>query len=135
MEDKFDIEAALAGLKSGQDLMGKDGVLTPLIKQLTEAALQGELESHLGKEDKANRKDGYSKKTVKTPSGSFELQTPRDRAGDFEPQLVKKHQIHLTDGIERKIISLFGLGMSYADISGHVEEIYALEYPVRPYLP
>ena len=68
MEDKFDIEAALAGLKSGQDLMGKDGVLTPLIKQLTEAALQGELESHLSQDDKvddrANRKNGYSKKTV-----------------------------------------------------------------------
>ena len=67
MEDKFDIEAALAGLKSGQDLMGKDGVLTPLIKQLTEAALQGELESHLSQDDKvddrANRKNGYSKKT------------------------------------------------------------------------
>jgi putative transposase len=127
MDNKFDIDAALAGLKSGQDLMGKDGVLTPLIKQLTEAALQGELESHLGTDEAANRKNGYSKKTVKTPSGSFELETPRDRSGSFEPQLIKKHQTHLTDEIERKVMSLFGLGMSYSDITRHVEELYGLE--------
>ena len=112
MSERFDFDKALAALQNGQDLTGKDGILTPLVKQLTEAALKAELASHLEDDEAINRKNGFSKKTIKSPSGSFELDTPRDRAGSFEPQLIKKHQTHLTDEIERKIISLFGLGMS-----------------------
>ncbi|MEW8015085.1 MAG: IS256 family transposase [Candidatus Sedimenticola endophacoides] len=126
MSEQFDFDKALAALKNGQDLTGKDGILTPLIKQLTEAALKAELESHLEADESPNRKNGSSKKTIKSPSGSFELDTPRDRAGSFEPQLIKKHQTHLTDEIERKIISLFGLGMGYQDIASHVAELYGL---------
>ena len=126
MSEKFDFEKALAALRNGQDLTGKDGILTPLIKQLTEAALKAELEAHLAEDETPNRKNGTTKKTIKSTSGSFELETPRDRAGSFEPQLVKKHQTHLTDEIERKILSLFGLGMSYQDIASHVAELYGL---------
>jgi len=126
MSEKFDFNEALAALQNGQDLTGKDGILTPLIKQLTEAALKAELESHLEEDEGPNRKNGSSKKTIKAPSGSFELETPRDRAGSFEPQLIKKHQTHLTDEIERKVISMFGLGMSYQDIASHVGEMYGL---------
>ena len=75
----FDMEAAIAALRDGQDLTGKDGVLTPLIKQLTEAAMQAELDSHLEQEEAPNRKNGSSSKTVKSTGGSFELKTPRDR--------------------------------------------------------
>ena len=66
-----------------------------------------ELDEHLGK-GKINpiRKNGCSSKTVKSSAGSFELNTPRDRSGTFEPQLVKKHQTHLTDEVERKILAL-----------------------------
>ena len=127
MSEQFDFNKALAALQDGQDLTGKDGILTPLIKQLTEAALKAEAEAHLEADQIPNRKNGYSKKTVKAPSGSFELETPRDRAGTFEPQLIKKHQTHLTDELERKIISMFGLGMSYQDIASHVAELYGLE--------
>ena len=127
MSEAFDFNKALAALQNGQDLTGKDGILTPLIKQLTEAALKAEAESHLEADETSNRKNGYSKKTVKSLSGSFELETPRDRAGTFEPQLIKKHQTHLTDEIERKIISMFGLGMSYLDIASHVAELYGLD--------
>lgn len=126
MSEKFDFDKALAALRNGQDLTGKDGILTPLIKQLTEAALKAELEAHLREDETPNRKNGTTKKTIKSTSGSFELETPRDRAGSFEPQLVKKHQTHLTDEIERKILSLFGLGMSYQDIASHVAELYGL---------
>lgn len=126
MSEQFDFDKALAALRNGQDLTGKDGILTPLIKQLTEAALQAELESHLEAEEQPNRKNGSGKKTIKASSGSFELNTPRDRSGTFEPQLVKKHQTHLTDEIERKILSLFGLGMSYQDIASHVADLYGL---------
>ena len=126
MSEKFDFDKALAALRNGHDLTGKDGILTPLIKQLTEAALKAELEAHLAEDETPNRKNGTTKKTIKSTSGSFELETPRDRAGSFEPQLVKKHQTHLTDEIERKILSLFGLGMSYQDIASHVAELYGL---------
>lgn len=93
---------------------------------MTEAALEAEVDSHLAREVDPNRKNGKSRKTMKTSSGSFELETPRDRAGTFEPQLIKKHQTHVSDEIEAKILSMFGLGMSYRDISAHVEEMYGI---------
>lgn len=122
----FDMDAAIAALKAGKGLTGKDGILTPLIKQLTEAAMQAELEQHLENDEDPNRKNGSTPKTVKSAAGSFELNTPRDRAGTFEPQIVKKHQTHLTDELERKIIGLFALGTSYQDIRSHIEEIYGI---------
>lgn len=129
MTDKieFDIEAALKALQDGKSITGSDGVLTPLIKQLTEAALKAELDQHLDQEDKPNRKNGYSKKTLKSASGEFELNTPRDRSGTFEPQLVKKHQTHLTDDLERKVLALFALGNSYQDIRSHIADMYDIE--------
>jgi len=129
----FNFEDALKQLQSGKPLTGLDGILTPLIKQLTEAALQAELDQHLAEQhqvhqpEQSNRKNGYTRKTMKTSSGSFELDTPRDRQGTFEPQLVKKHQTHLTDEIDRKILGLFAIGMSYQDISQHIKEMYAID--------
>ena len=126
MKDKldFDLEAALQGLREGRRLSGKDGLLTPLIKQLTEAAMQAELDSHLAEDDGPNRRNGHSTKTMKSPAGEFALNTPRDRAGSFEPQLVKKYQTHLTDELERKVLGLFALGNSYQDIRAHIAEMY-----------
>ena len=126
MNKKFDFEAALKAIQSGQAITGKDGVLAPLVKQLTEAALEGELDSHLADDIADNRRNGKSKKKVKSTSGEFELETPRDRAGTFKPKLVKKHQRTVSDEIEGKILSMFGLGMSYADIAGHVQELYGI---------
>jgi len=126
-ENNFDFQAALKAIQKGQPLLGKEGILTPLIKNLTEAALEGELDSHLGQEIARNRRNGKSKKTIKSLDGNFELKTPRDRAGSFSPQLVKKHQTTLNDEIERKIIALYGLGMGYKDISLHLQEMYGLE--------
>jgi putative transposase len=120
----FDMESAIQALREGKDLSGKDGIFTPLIKQLTEAAMQAELEEHLAAEEIPNRKNGTTSKTMKTPAGEFELKTPRDRAGTFEPQIVKKHQTHLTDELERKVIALFALGNSYQDIRSHIVDMY-----------
>ena len=122
----FDIEAAVQALREGKGLNGKDGVLTPLIKQLTEAAIQAELEEHLTREKLPNRKNGKTSKTVKSLSGSFELDTPRDRANTFEPQLIKKNQTQLTDELDRKIIALFALGTSYQDMRDHIADIYGI---------
>jgi len=86
-------------------------LLAPLIKQLTEAVLEAEIESHIANDvlgGKSNRRNGYNKKTIKgTSDGSFELKTPRDRNGTFEPHLVKKHQTTISDEIEEKILSSF----------------------------
>ena len=94
MSKKFDFEEALKAVQSGQAITGKDGVLAPLVKQLTEAALEGELDSHLAEDVSGNRRNGKSKKTVKSTSGAFELETPRDRAGTFEPEAGEKAPAH-----------------------------------------
>ncbi len=124
----FDLNEAIEHIKAGKPLNGKDGLLTPLIKQITEAALKAEQEQHLAEDLSPNRKNGYSKKTVKAASGSFELDTPRDRAGTFEPQIVKKHQTQLTDDLERKILTLYAHGNSYQSIREHLKDYYDIEF-------
>lgn len=126
MTEKFNFEEALKAIQSGQPISGKDGVLGPLVKQLTEAALEAELDSHLAQDVIPNRKNGKSNKTIKTSDGRFDLDTPRDRAGTFEPQIVKKHQTSVSDEIEAKMLSMYGRGMSYSDISEHVQEMYGI---------
>ena len=130
MEEQFDFDfdEVLKEFRSGKKLTGKGGLLAPLIKQLTEAALEAEVESHIANDvlnGNKNRRNGVNKKTIKgTSDGTFELETPRDRNGTFEPHIVKKHQTTISNEIEEKILSMYGLGMSYNDISSHIEEIY-----------
>lgn len=128
-DNKFeiDVQAFAQALQSGQPINGKDGLLTPLIKQITEAALAGELDQHLASDPTPNRKNGSTRKTIKTASGQFELDTPRDRNGSFEPQTVKKYQTRLTDEMERKVLSLFALGNSYENIREHLLDLYGME--------
>lgn len=91
-QPKFDMDAALKALREGHDLTGKDGVLTPLIKQLTEAAMQAELEAHLADEQTPNRKNGATAKTVNEHRGSgssgsgLAFQQPCHREG--HPKLI-----------------------------------------------
>lgn len=121
---------ALEQIKAGQALTGKDGVLTPLIKQLLETALEGEMEEHLNAchiDGSVNRRNGKISKTVKAESGTFELETPRDRAGSFEPEIVKKRQTILNESLDNKILSLYAIGMSYEAICEHLAEMYGLE--------
>ncbi len=127
MSQSFDFDKALKDLQAGKDLTGKDGILMPLIKQLTEAVITAELNHHLDNEDEPNRKNGRGSKTIKTGSGSFELNAPRDRAGTFEPQLIKKNQTQLTPEIDRKLLSLFSHGMSYRDMKYHIHDLYGIE--------
>jgi putative transposase len=127
MSRNFDFDKALKDLQAGKDLTGKDGILMPLIKQLTEAAITAELEHHLASHESPNRKNGFASKTIKTGSSSFELDAPRDRAGTFEPQLIKKNQTQLTPEIDRKILSLFSHGMSSRDMQYHIHDLYGVE--------
>lgn len=128
--DAFEKEA-LAKLKKGVSLEGKDGVLAPLLKRLLEASLQGEMETHLQEErasgaERKNRRNGQTTKKVKTHYGSIAISTPRDREGTFEPEILPKRQTTLGDGLDHKIISLYAIGMSYSDICDHLSQLYQL---------
>ena len=112
---KFESEA-IEQLRSGKALEGKDGVLAPLIKRLVEASLSGEIDAHLTDAKGKNRRNGKGGKQVKTAFGSVEIHTPRDRLGDFEPQILAKRQTTLGEGIDHKVISLYGLGMMLASL-------------------
>jgi transposase-like protein len=116
----------IAGIYQGKPLLGPGGLLTALIKDLSKIALQGEMADN-ALEDCANRKNGLSYKTVKTGAGSFELETPRDRNGTFEPQFIKKRQTVLNDELDNKILALYSLGTGYDSIASHLQEIYGVE--------
>jgi len=116
----------LAQFRTGKSLFGKDGAFGPLLQEFLEEALQAEIETHLDENERSNgnRKNGKQRKTVKTSQGSVEIETPRDRIGTFEPEIVKKRETILADTLEEKIIGLYGLGMSLRDIAGHIKEMY-----------
>ena len=120
---------ALEQFRTGKPLLGKDGAFAPLLKEFLESALSAEMEEHLTEQerDKGNRKNGTSKKTIKSSEGSFELETPRDRESSFEPDIVKKRETILADNLEGKIIGLYGLGTSLRDISSRIKEMYGTE--------
>jgi putative transposase len=104
-----------------------------MVGAVLENGLEGELDEELGysKYDYRNKKtdnsrNGYSEKTLKTSLGDLELSIPRDRKGEFEPQLVKKNQTSLSGDIEEKILSMYAKGMSTGDIESHIRDIYGL---------
>lgn len=132
-ERKENLRNIMKGLdvKSFDDL--KD-VFKLMVGEMLENGLEGELDDELGytKYDYRNKlgensRNGYSKKTLKTSFGETEIKVPRDREGEFEPQLVKKNQTTLTGDIEEKILSMYAKGMTTSDIETHIQDIYGLE--------
>ncbi|MFN7654165.1 MAG: IS256 family transposase [Cyclobacteriaceae bacterium] len=130
MKEQFNLEEikkkALEQFRSGKSLYGKDGAFAPMLKSFLEAALEGELDSHLDADERkeGNRKNGKTSKTLQTSDGPLEIEIGRDRNSTFEPELVKKRETVLADTLESKIIGLYGLGMSFRDISSHLKEMY-----------
>jgi putative transposase len=112
-------------LKTDADL----NAFTKALKKLTvETALNAELTAHLGHERhqpsaNGNARNGYSTKQVLTGDGEFELKTPRDREGTFEPQLIKKHQTRITS-MDNQILSLYAKGMTTREIVSTFKELY-----------
>ena len=108
--------------------------LKNLFAETLQEFMEAELDTHLGyaKHDIKNKKTSNScngkmpTKTVTTEIGDIQVQTPRDHAGDFEPQIVKKHQNDLS-GMESQIISMYAKGMSTRDIQAHYNHIYGVE--------
>jgi transposase-like protein len=129
-KEQFNLEEikkkALEQFRSGKSLYGKNGAFAPMLKSFLEAALEGELDSHLDEDERSegNRKNGKTSKTIQTSDGPLEIETSRDRNATFEPELVKKRETVLADTLESKIIGLYGLGMSFRDISSHLKEMY-----------
>lgn len=125
--EEFSKQAA-EQIREGKPLTGTDGVFTPLIKQVLEAALEGELDYHLEKTrvSTKNRRNGHTQKNLKSSLGGIEIFSPRDRNGTFEPQTIEKRQTILPGDLDEKILSLYGLGMSYNDIQSHLSEMYGL---------
>ena len=110
-------------------MFAKGGLLDDLKKALSERILNAELDEHLGDEDaggNANRRNGYSKKTVLTGTSKMTLSIPRDRAGTFDPKLIAKYQRRFPD-FDEKIISMYARGMSVREIRGHLEELYGID--------
>mgnify|MGYP001548407092 CR=1 FL=1 len=127
------IDQLLADVEDPREVLAQGGLLKQLTKAFVERVLEAELTEHLGYRKHApcgagsgNSRNGSSKKTVLTDTGKVELNVPRDRAGSFEPQLVKKHQRRL-EGFDDKVISLYARGMTVREIQGHLLELYGTE--------
>jgi putative transposase len=119
----------LLGGRDPNEVFAKGGLLDDLKKALSERILNAELDEHLGDEDaggNANRRNGYSKKTVLTGTSKMTLSIPRDRAGTFDPKLIAKYQRRFPD-FDEKIISMYARGMSVREIRGHLEELYGID--------
>jgi len=101
------------------------------IAEFMENGLEGELDEELGyskydykNKNTSNSRNGYSSKTLRTSFGDVGVSVPRDRKGEFEPQLLKKNQTSISQDVEEKILSMYAKGMSTGDIESHI-------YPIR----
>jgi transposase-like protein len=117
----------------GLQLTGEGGLLQQLTKRVLESALEGEITDHLGyeKHEMAGRNSGNSRngtraKTVLTDVGPVEVRVPRDVAGTFEPQIVRKRQRRLS-GVDEMVLSLSAKGLTHGEISAHLAEVYGAE--------
>src|SRR5450759_4892465 len=127
------IDTLLTGYKKPEDIIGKNGLLKQLTKALLERAMHAELTDHVGYEkhdpagnNSGNSRNGTSKKKLKGEFGEIDLETPRDRNGSFEPQIVAKNQTRFT-GFDDKIISMYSRGMTTREIEGHLKEMYGVD--------
>ena len=127
------IDNLLKDYKKPADLIGENGLLKQLTKQLLERAMAAEMTEHVGYDkndsignNSGNSRNGKSAKTIKGSFGTMPLEVPRDRNGTFEPQIIEKHQTRFT-GFDENIISLYSRGMSAREIQQHIEEIYHVE--------
>lgn len=118
-------------IKNGDDL---NEIMRELISTFVEESLKGELDDHLGygkhdyqAKDTTDSRNGYSKKTVHTSFGDTEVDIPRDRDGDFDPQILPKYASTITKDMEAKIISMYAKGMTTGDIESHMKELYGVE--------
>lgn len=125
------IKALLGEVKTGDALFGQDGFLKQLTKQLIEGMLDAEMSHQLGYEkhevtgnNSGNSRNGRTAKRIKTDNGEIAIEVPRDRKGEFEPQLIKKRERRLA-GLDDQVLALYGRGMTVRDIESYLDELYS----------
>ena len=116
------------------DMTDINALFKEFVGEILENGLEAELDDELGyskydyrNKDTDNSRNGHSTKTMKTSFGEVDIAVPRDRKGEFEPQLVRKQQTSLSGDIEEKILSMYAKGMTTRDIDAHIREIYGIE--------
>ncbi len=128
-----EVQRELATAKSMDDFFGRDGIFARLFASTLEQMLEAELSEHLGYEpyeakgrNSGNNRNGKYTKKVRSSEGETKIQVPRDRNGDFEPQLVKRYTAN-TNELEDKIIGMYAKGMTVRDIQGTLQELYGID--------
>ena len=118
-------------VKDGTDV---NSIMRDMMSIILEGALDQELDEELGyskydyrNKETNNSRNGHSQKTMHTSYGDMEIDIPRDRNGEFEPQIVKKYQNSVTQDMEEKIISIYAKGMTTSDIESHMRELYDMD--------
>jgi len=133
MPSAEEVQRALAGVENMDDFFGKDGVFARLFGETLTQMMQGELTAQLGYEPYAaqgrnsgNSRNGNYSKKVKTSNGEVEVEVPRDRNGEYEPQILKKYQTSSNE-LEDKIVAMYAKGMTTRDIEDHLRDMYGVE--------
>jgi putative transposase len=118
---------------TAEELLSNAGALKEMKKRLIERALEAEMTDHLGYEKHSpdgegtgNSRNGKTTKRILGEDGELEIEVPRDRTGDFEPQLVRKRQVRLP-GFDEKVLWLYGSGSTTREIQAHLQELYDVE--------
>lgn len=118
-------------VKDGHDVKS---IMRDMMSVILEGAMDGELDEELGyskydyrNKETDNSRNGHSSKTMHTSYGDMEINVPRDRNGEYEPQVVKKYQNSVTQDMEEKIISMYAKGMTTGDIEAHMQDLYDME--------
>jgi len=133
MPNAEEVQRELSSAKSMDDFFGKEGIFSRLFAHTIEEMLETEMSEHLGYEpyevkgrNTGNSRNGRYPKKLRTSSGESTIQVPRDRNGEFEPQVVKK-QVANTNELENKIIGMYAKGMSVRDIQATLQELYGVD--------
>ena len=121
----------ISGVSSMEDIRN---LFKETIAEFMENGLDAELDEELGyskydykNKDTDNSRNGHSKKTLRTSFGGVDVSVPRDRKGEFDPQLLKKNQTSISQDVEEKILSMYAKGMTTSDIEDHIRDIYGIE--------
>ena len=131
----FDYNSEVKKCKTIDDVLGKNGLVQRLIKDVLENILEAEMDEHLGRDkyqrqndiepSERNYRNGYSQKNLRSSFGDVDLDIPRDRKSEFEPQIVKKYET-VCNELDKKIIFLYAKGMTTSDIQAEIEDLYGI---------
>jgi putative transposase len=122
MPSAEEVQRALAGVENMDDFFGKDGVFARLFGETLTQMMQGELTAQLGYEPY----EAKGRNSVRTSNGEVEVEVPRDRNGEYEPQILKKYQTSSNE-LEDKIVAMYAKGMTTRDIEDHLRDMYGVE--------